>query len=417
MERAHVKKSIDDWNDWLKLAVGSIITRTQDIVIPKQNALAITGVRRSGKSFQAANLSKTIDRTLYYNFEDPLFYGSPSLSDIDLLISVFTEYQNGSPELVIFDEIFHVPGWERWARKAVDLKRFSLIITGSSAKMLSSEISTSLTGRVRESIIWPLSFKEYCQFKNISIKHSSEFLGHIRDYLKWGGFPEVVLMNSDNEKQLILKQYLNDIVLKDVISRNEIRNKKALDQIIIYYFTNLSSLHSYSSLKKAFGIPTQTSADYTRYLTEAFTVFEVQRYHANLKVQHRDPKKIYIIDTGLRNVHNASRQEDLGKLAENVVYLQLRRNGCEISYYSNKGEVDFLVTELGVPTQAIQVCYSNLEDPSTYQREITSLKNCLQETQLTEGVILTLDREESLQVDNKTIQLIPLYKWLLEQKF
>ena len=414
MNRSELKKSIDEWDDWKKQVLSSLRPREKKVLIPEKSALALIGVRRCGKSYKAIDISQNFSKTLYFNFEDPLFYGTPQLKDIDQLMSVYSEYWQGKPECVIFDEVYHIKGWERWARKMVDLNQFTLIVTGSSAKMLSSEIATSLTGRARESVIWPLSFKEFINFKNIKNQDKSQYLGLLLEYMQWGGFPDVVLTTSQDEKKEILKQYITDIVLKDVISRNNIRNKRALDQIIIYYFTNVSSLHSYNAIKKAFGIPTQTTADYTQFLNDSYTVFELSRYHHNMKVQHRDPKKIYVIDTGLRNVHNASHQKDWGKLAENLVYLQLRRYCNEIYYYNQQGEVDFIVTDHGQPQKAIQVCYSNLDNPKTYQREIDSLMRCISILGLAEGTILTLDREETITFNSLLIHMIPLYKWLLD---
>ena len=193
-----------------------------------------------------------------------------------------------------------------------------------------------------------------------------------------------------------------------------IRSASSLETLVHYYLANISSLHSYNSIRKAFGLNVETARNYTRFLQEAFLIFELNRYHPNLKVQSRDPKKIYAIDTGLRNANAATGSEDIGKLAENIVYLELRRRNCELTYFKNTQEVDFVITKFGKPKSAIQVCYADIRKESeTREREITALVECLQATQLPTGWILTQKGEEKIHVEKKEIHLIPLYKWLM----
>lgn len=420
ISRSDLKKALDDWTAWFWAAEKFSIERRQKIVHPLEHALALIGVRRCGKTYSAVSLAERFKEgtVFYFNFEDPIFYQDNSVRFLDELISIFVEYNRKTPEWVILDEIQNIAGWERWVRKQVDLKRFKIVLTGSSSKLLSSELATAIAGRCHAVVVWPLSFAEYLDFTQQTPVSSDEFLAALRDYMAWGGFPEVVLKADPSEKLRILSQYLNDIVLKDVISRHQLRHKRALDQILLHYFTNPSSLHSYSSLKKAYGIGTDTSAEYTGYLNEAFLVFEVTRFHPNLKVQSRDPKKIYVIDTGLRNIYARSPEADYGKLAENIVFLELMRRGGGIHYFRHEAtsaEVDFIKTDLGKPISAIQVCYSNLENKKTYERETQALLTCLESLHLSSGLILTKDREESITLKDKKIKLIPLYRWLMEE--
>lgn len=413
MNRSDIKKVIDEWQAWKKETHGTLMARNINIALPKQQALAIIGVRRCGKTYAANSLLPSTGDTFYMNFEDPFFVRNQDVSILDDLLSVYTEYFQKTPHFLLFDEIHNIENWERWARKVVDLKKFSLVITGSSAKMLSSELATSLTGRCLSHVLWPLSFKEFLAFSKKTPANEGEYLGALREYMFYGGFPEVVLVQSLEEKKKILQQYLTDILYKDVIKRNAIRNPIKLEQLTRYYLSNISCLHSYNRLKKAFGINVDTASEYTTFLQEAFLVFEVNRFHRNLKVQARDSKKIYGIDTGLRNANASTPSEDIGKLAENVVYLELRRRGDEITYFSDSGEVDFLTTEFGKPKMAIQVSYDNLGDEKTLSRETSSLLACLKTTKLENGLILTLSREERIKCQDKTIELRPLYKWLL----
>ncbi len=420
-DRGKIKAAIDDWLVWYRQASNTLIKRTLSVNVSSElagkKACAYIGVRRCGKTFSAIQASKdsgiSADKILYFNFEDPLMLLEKGPAVFDEVISVHTEYAGISPELVLFDEVQNIEGWEKWVRKAVDMARFRLHITGSSAKMLSSELSTAISGRNIEIPVWPLSFGEYLVFSGRAPNNGNEYLSAVRDYLNWGGFPEVAMVKEEEDKRIILRQYVNDIMLKDVIGRHEIRSKHQLDQLMIYYFTNISSPHSYNSVSRAIQMNTDTIADYTGFLAEAFLFFEVKRYHHNLKVQSRDAKKIYCIDTGMRNVHSVSPfNDELGKLAENAVYIHLMRQGKEVWYFKGEAEADFVVTKFGKPQDVIQVCYSDMEDAKTREREVSGLVEALKYTGLKKGVVLTSSREEKFSEHGKDIEFIPLYKWL-----
>ena len=411
--RGDLKKALQDWQQWLLKNSQSLVHRNLPLKQQKDLCLALVGVRRCGKSSMTVQLAADrLNQTFFFNFEDPLFFPGATVEVIDQLLSLYEEETGKAPELVILDEIQNVQGWERWVRKAVDLGHFEIIVTGSSSQFLSSEIATAISGRVIEQIIWPLSFAEYLLFLGITPSSKGIWLRSLENYLRWGGFPKIVLTPDENDRIILLKQYLSDIVLRDVVARHSIKNQQTLHQVVSFYLTGLGCLHSYNSLRKAFEISIELASTLTSYLTQAFLVFEMSRYHPNLKVQARDPKKIYVIDTGLRTVSLQSNREDWGRLAENAVYLELRRQGKQLFYYKQKQEVDFIITELGRPVDAIQVCYSDFEDAQTQDREINALLECLEELNLSSGKILTLSLEDVLIKNGKTIHLIPLYRWL-----
>lgn len=411
--RGELKKALQDWLQWLTKNSHLIVHRSSFINQQKDLCLALTGVRRCGKSSMAVQLAQErLGETFFFNFEDPIFFPGATVEVIDQLLLLYEEETGKAPKLVILDEIQNVQGWERWVRKAIDLGHYQIIVTGSSSHLLSSEIATAISGRVIEQTIWPLSFSEYLMFLGKTPSTKGIWLRALENYLRWGGFPKVILTSDENDRVILLKQYLSDIVLRDVVARHSIKSQQALHQVVSFYLTGLSCLHSYNSLRKAFEISIELASTLTGYLTQAFLVFEMGRYHPNLKVQARDPKKIYVIDTGLRTVSLQSNREDWGRLAENAVYLELRRRNKQVFYYKQKQEVDFVITELGKPVDAIQVCYSNLEDPETGDREIDALLECLQTLELSSGKILTLSLEDKLLKEGKTIHLIPLYQWL-----
>lgn len=214
-----------------------------------------------------------LEETFFFNFEDPIFYPGASVEVLDQLLSLYEEEMGMLPKLVILDEIQNVQGWERWVRKAIDLGDYQIIVTGSSSHLLSSEIATAISGRVIEQSIWPLSFSEYLTFLNKTPSTKGTWLRALEDYLRWGGFPKVILTPDESDRIILLKQYLSDIVLRDVVARHSIKNQRALHQIVSFYLTGLGCLHSYNSLRKTFEISIELASTLTGYLTQAFLVF------------------------------------------------------------------------------------------------------------------------------------------------
>lgn len=414
--RGELKKAVIDWMEWFRKFSKELIPRKNIPSFQHDLCLALTGVRRSGKTSTAVQIAIELGKaqsTFYFNFEDPIFFAEADVKSIDILVSLFEEFTGGVPSLVILDEVQNVSGWERWVRKAVDIGKFQVIVTGSSSQLLSSEIATAISGRVIEHTIWPLSFSEYLSFVKVKPNSEGMWMRELENYLRWGGFPKLALIKNENERILLLKQYLSDIVLRDVVARHAIMNQHALNQIVSSYLTGLSCLHSYNALRKAYGFSIELASTLTHYLSQAFLVFEMSRYHANLKVQARDPKKIYGIDTGLRTVSLVSERTDWGRIAENVVYIELRRRGKELYYFKESKEVDFVVTELGKPVEVIQVAYSDLENPKTKEREVSALLECMQCLSLKKGKIITSTYEHTEQIQGFHIDYIPLYRWLI----
>lgn len=403
--------------EWTRIAE-QILAEAQrrEVVLEFSNtgAIALIGVRRCGKTSLALLKAKEISPAnyLYINFEDPRFIEYQDYSVFDILIETYVENKMTYPGVIVFDELQNISGWERWVRKFVDGKKTKLIITGSSAKLLSGELATAVAGRVLDYRIWPLSFKEFVKFKEKS--GPQEPLSLLPEYIEFGGFPEVILTSQVELKKKILKQYFTDILFKDVMSRKGIRDRHTLDKIIYHYLTNISCHHSYSSLKKAYQLGGDTPRNYTSYLHDAFLIFELERYHKNLKVQSRDTKKIYAIDTGLRNLNSKSFTEDFGKLLENVIFLELLRTDNQIYYFKETLETDFVVVEGNKVKWAIQVTDSDLEDEKTYDREVNGLVECLKFTGLTAGTIVTRNRKETLNINQMIIQMVPSREFLLK---
>jgi len=322
------------------------------------------------------------------------------------------------------DEIQEVEKWEKWVLSMQELKKAHLIISGSNAKLLSRELSTLLTGRHLDITVLPISFKEFLKFNNVFIKSKLDFISQeieiksfFRDYLEKGGFPEVVL--RDNKREILLT-YFKDILEKDLIKRYKIRKSEGLKELLNFYFSNVSSLITFSSLEKSLKISADTIEKFSSYFENAYLLFFLKRFSFKVKEQEKSPRKVYAIDTGLVNAVGFRFSENLGKLAENIAFLELQRKKLKDSdlaiYYwkdEKHQEVDFVIKNKNLVTQLLQICW-DLSDIKTREREIKSLIKASEELSCQNLLIITSDYEGEEKIKGKIIKFIPLYKWLLE---
>lgn len=401
---------------WRKFAISQNLEakkRDKTMTLKKDFAVALVGVRRSGKTTIAIQaISSRSENFLYINFEDPYFSEFFESSILEDLIEEYFSIYNKEPEYVIFDEIHNIKNWERWARKFIDQKTAFLILTGSSAKMLSTELSTSLTGRNLTSEVWPLTFSEYLLFSKVK---KQDYKAEFNNFMKWGGFPRIVLEADEKLRFEILRQYYSDTTLKDVVTRNEIRDVRALLAVFNYYLANISSLHSYNSIKNAFNLSTHAPIAYTQALTEAFLIFEVSLYSKNLKIQTRNPKKVYAIDTGFRNANAMSGHEDRGKLLENLVFLELKKREKKVYYFREKFECDFVITENYKPTELIQVTES-MKELKVKERELAGIREAMLKFKILKGLIITMNEEGVLKFPEGTVKVVSAWKYFSKEK-
>jgi predicted AAA+ superfamily ATPase len=308
-------------------------------------AVTIVGPRRSGKSTimnQVINslIQKGVPRenTLHVNFEDPRFYGELDPIFMSKLFDAYTVYLKPRGKTYIFlDEVQNVKGWEKFVRFLVDQQKHEIYVTGSSSKLLSKELGTLLTGRHLDLTIYPLSFGEFLSFKGISTGDQLDLLGQktkirrmLAKYMQWGGFPGAVLGRNKEE---ILLNYMGDILGRDIIERFNIMKVDGLKALCKYYMTNTASLISFNSIKGFLNMPIDTIERFSEYLNTAFLFFYVKRFSYSLKEQEKNPRKVFCIDPGLRNVVSVGFSEGKGKVLENIVFLKFLQGGSEV-YYS-----------------------------------------------------------------------------------
>lgn len=371
----------------------------------------ISGIRRSGKSTLLAQFSKKFNNFYYINFDDDRI-ADFTIKDFQQLMIVFQKLY--ASKIIFLDEIQNVQGWERFIRRIYD-EGYKIFITGSNAKLLSSELATHLTGRYVKIELYPFSFKEFLQFKKVEYKKKTsavkaEILKYFDEYLKLGGFPDFLKYNDEE----FLKRIYNDILYKDLLVRFKIKEVKAFKQLASFLFTNFTKEASYNSLKNTLGFKSSTSVkNYIDFMQESFLIFELYKYDFSLKKQFVSDKKAYVIDNGLRNTVSFYFSEDLGKLLENLVFLELKRRGNEIYYYKNKKECDFIIKNKSIIVQAIQVS-KDMEPGKNRDREFSGLTEAMEEFGLKEGIILTQYQEDTVKKDDYIINIVPVWKWLLD---
>lgn len=382
----------------------------------------ITGVRRSGKStlmYQMIDglLKKGISpmQILFVNLEDKKL-AKDSLQDI------YESYRKNinldKKAFVFFDEIHKKDGWEAWIRKKYDLKTHDkFVLSGSCSYLLKREYSTLLTGRNVTFEVMPLSFEEFLLFNNIIVGKSNlekglllektklQILKNLDEYLALGGFPEVVLKSKDFKIKL-LEQYFDDILYKDIIDRYNLNSQKTKD-LALYLTTNFTGLVSLRNLRNSIKISYDTIKDYIFYYTEAFLFFTVYHFSYSFKEQKTLASKIYCIDNGLRNAVSFKFSKDEGKLAENCVFIQLKRLGKYAYYWKNKNEVDFVIKNPDYSLEAINVSYTDEID----ERETKGLLEFKSQNKKTVKLLLITKNTEKTE---NGIKFVPLWKWLIQ---
>lgn len=436
MNKNEILEVLEDWNFWRKdQDTGFIRVQYLDQLQSLKNTnqiIVITGARRSGKSYIMRGFAKKLisegiskDNILFINFEDPRFYKL----DTKLLQKIYETYLESlnpkGPIYIFLDEIQEIPEWEKWVRTIHELKKANLIISGSNARLLSHELSTLITGRHVDITVFPLSFKEFLSFNNLEIKNNLDFVNKkidinrlLSEYFEYGSFPEVVLAGS---KKQILLAYFEDLLNKDLIRRYKIRKTGKIKELAIYYLSNISTPSTYNSLKKQLLLTTDTIEKFSDYIESIYLIFFLKRFSFKLMEQEKSPRKTYAIDVGLSNQVGFRFSLNTGRMAENLVFLELLRKKSlnpemELFYFKNERhqEVDFVIKEYLKVKSLIQVCW-NIEDLKTKKREINSLIAGLEDLNLKEGLVITEDYENVEYYKDFEIKFIPLYKWLLNQ--
>lgn len=350
----------------------------------------------------------------FFNFDDDRL-GHFTAANFQQLYEVFIELY-GEQNYFYFDEIQNIVGWEHFIKRLYNSGK-KVFITGSNARMLSKELGTYLTGCYIGIELYPFSFSEFlifCKQKHLLGEISGtvsrgEIQSAFNDYFRLGGFP-IYLKSEDN---IVLKTQYDNILYKDVMIRNQITNEREVKELVYFVVSNIGKPQTYTSLTKVIGVKNPTTVkNYLEYIENTYLLFSLSKLDFSVKAQLRNPKKIYAIDNALVSRLGFHFSGEEGRLLENMVYVELRRRGYEIFYHNSGGaECDFVVRDGFRITQAIQVCYL-LDAFDTRAREIHGVQGAMDAYQLSEGTIVTNTHEEEVSYGNKTVHILPAWKWL-----
>nr|MDO8119056.1 ATP-binding protein [Candidatus Sigynarchaeota archaeon] len=337
-----------------------------------------------------------------------------------------------SRDMFIFiDEPQGIQDWELAVRGLQDEFECHLFITGSSSRLSSKEIATALRGRALTTILYPLSFKEYLSFKDIDVsvdhldtKTAAIVQSHFNDFLRHGGYPEVVLANNTQEKLKILKDYYDMTFYKDIVDRYAIKNTYLIGWLMRYVASSAAkeiSLNKiFNNLKsKGVKIGKNTLYEYFSALQDAFFSLVLRKFDYSFKNEEIGTPKVYLNDTGFFNLFYV---EDSGRRLESAVFIHLlAMTGTNpiirIHYWKSTSgrEVDFVISEGQRVKVAIQSC-TELTDTATREREVNGLIACLEELNLDEGIIVTENEERVEKIQGKIIKIYPAWKWFLNER-
>ena len=437
MEKTRIVEVLSRWNFWSRdLNVG--IPRKSYVdellkFVKTDKIVSIVGVRRSGKTTLMKQMVKNLieagtdrNNTLIVNFEEPEFEGA----DVNFLQRIYEAYLEilkppGKP-FVFLDEIQNVERWERFVRALNERKEAFITVSGSSSKLLSEELATVLTGRQIYFEVFPLSFREFLSFERMEIGGMREILlnsprirSFFREYMEVGGFPEIVLNKDPDYRTRTSRSYYEDIIGRDVVQRFKVRKSDKLKALARFYLTNISSPISFNRISGFLRLPTETVRRFSFYLETANLIFFIKRFSWSVKEQENSPRKVYSADVGVSNTVGFRFRENLGKVAENLVAVELRRKraqnpNLEIFYWRDlrQREVDFVIKEGLKVKELIQVCW-DVSEPETKRREVKALMKAMDEFGLQEGSVLTEDFEGEEKIGKKKVVYKPLWKWLL----
>ena len=430
MEKNKLRELIAEHKKVFLARTGLVRRNNQDKIcnyLKSREVILITGVRRGGKSSLMrlicgdiiSEFSVQLPNILYLNFEDERFIDF-TFKDFEPLYETFLELENPQGRKYFFlDEIQNIKGWERWVNRLYEFENVKIFLTGSNAAILSSEISSALTGRNRQLENYPFSFQEFLVLRNCSFSDRDFYLREKRiemkklfsEYFRLGGFPEVLKTNDVT----LLEQYFKDIVYRDIITRYSIRNAKEIRELCLFLASNVGTIQGYNNLKNMIGVKSiSTAKNYLEILANVFLFFPIDLFDYSIKRQIYNASKIYSVDTALSNSIAFKFSQDIGHIYENIVFLELRRKDKEIFYWKSKNgrEVDFVIKKGLEIEEAIQVSF-NISGAKTKEREILGLLKAKDELRVNNLTIITDDEEGEEKVKNSKIKIVPLWKWLL----
>lgn len=437
MSEQEIITILTDWNFWGNfkedLRERSLYLSTMNNLLSPRTALFLKGIRRCGKSSLAYLFCRQIldskkaslKESLIVNFEDPRLPNKPTTIDLMKIYETYLRIINPSDPVIILDEIQQTEGWEKFVRFLIESKRHNVIITGSPSKLSPKEVSQTLAGRHVDLDVFPLGFFEFLSFQGISITSEAQMfsarikiIGLLDQYIDWGGFPEVTLTESLIRKKELLQRYFEDILIKDVIKQNGIKEIDKAENLAHLLVSNISTLQSFNKLKNKINASLDTVERFTKYFEQSGLFLFVKKFDFSLTAQILSIRKCYVADTGLYTLKSFRLSENKGRVLENIVAIELvrrkaRNDSSEIFYWKDyqQREVDFVVKQEKHVVELIQVTgISGLEELD--KREVSALLIASEELKCNHLKIITTDVDKEIKTGGKKIILIPLWRWL-----
>lgn len=410
-----------------------ILPRTCCFPLVRGKVIALTGPRRSGKTFlfQAMIqdlLKQGIEPTdiISVNLEDSRLFGLETPGLESLLQAYFEMWpeKKDRDTYLFLDEVQAVPKWDRFVRRVLDSERMYVFVTGSSSSMLDRELSTVLRGRTLSFRVMPLSLPEYGLFhgSDLSDAFSSRAVAawgnRQEQYMRYGGFPEIVSM-PESLKRRTLRDYLDLMLYRDIVERFDVKNTTLFRQVLNMLLYNMSGLVSvnrlFNTLKsQGHALSRDTLYDYFSYLEEAMLFYFAPVRSASVRKQQINPKKVYVLDQGFFWMASTGLTRDQGRILENMVFIELVRRENKVMYIKGRQETDFLAVSPDGRKQLIQVCL-NMYDKTTRKREMDALSQAMDEEGLDRGLVITASELGEECKSNKRVDILPFWKWALSR--
>ncbi|MBI2601167.1 ATP-binding protein [Candidatus Daviesbacteria bacterium] len=400
-----------------------------------RHVITLTGVRRAGKSTLMHQLMQHLiagknvpaKNVVYLFLEDILVqqYLNLGWKLVEDLLNYYLETYNPQGKVYLFlDEIQGVKEFNRWISSKYERQEpIKFILSGSRKSLVESESATVLTGRNVQVDVYPLNFYEYLSIKGVAVEgeasieslrqanfpQQTSILHHLGNYLKEGGYPEIVLAEDEEVKRELASSYYRDTVTRDVVVPNGVRNQQEVEILGLQIMSDFTKTHTYSSLSHPQKLSVETTKTYLDFFQRAYLFFESKHFSYKTKETQdiQRPRKIYMVDNGLRNFNVPLLRPDLGQCAENIVYMELRKQNAAIYYWKGKKEIDFVT--MNPDLAFFNVSYTD----QPHEREIESMIESLAEFGKEKGIILTKNYADKKKIDGKIIEFIPLWAWLI----
>ena len=400
-----------------------------------RHVLILAGVRRAGKSTLMHQLMEHLivkkgipaKNVLYLFLEDILVqqYLTQGWKLLEDIFIYYMETYNPQGKVYIFlDEIQGIKDFNRWISSKYERKDpVKFILSGSRRSLVESESATVLTGRNVQVDVYPFNFYEYLRIKGITIEgqanissilkanffQQTKILHHLGNYMKEGGYPEIVLTEDEDVKRTLASNYFRDTVSRDVVVPNGVRNQQEVEVLGLQIMSDFTKTHTYSSLSRPQKLSLETTKSYIEYFQRAYLLFESKHYSYKTKETQdvQRARKMYVVDNGLRNFNVPLLRPDIGQCAENVVYMELKKQSQAIYYWKGKKEIDFVTMD---PALAFyNVSYTD----QPHERETQGMVEGLQEFNKEKGYVLTKNYSAIQKIEGKTLEFIPLWAWLV----